>query len=300
MKKLLLIVTAAAMTFAVACKKKKTDGGSTGPKAPTSYTQKALLEYFSGAWCGYCPDGRVYAEAMEAKYGADKMYYVTVHQGDGMQTQECLDLISQFGVTGYPTGMVNRIGGKADNRGKWDAWASGALGELAKCGLSVDASAASGLKYTVKVKLGIGSKDLADASYKMNVFIVKKTNYGSGTKDGQTNYYYKLLSTHPYYNKGTGLGQYLTDQNGNKYEISRIDPYDHPNVFWKALTPVAGAAVAAENTKAGALSEYTYTYEIANGGADEYYVIAFCAVGGIYPQIMNVQRVELGQSKSFD
>lgn len=300
MKKLLLVVTAVAMTFAVACKKKsKTDGGSTGPKAPTSYTQKALLEYFSGAWCGYCPDGRVYAEKLEAQYGSNKFYHVTIHQGDGMQVAKGTELISQFNVTGYPTGMINRIGGKADSRSMWNNWAAGALGELAKCGLSVDASTVSGSNYSIKVKLGIGSKDLPDASYKMIVYVVKKTNYGSGS-DAQTNYYYKLVSTHPYYNKGTGTGQYLTDQNGTKYEISKIDPYDHPHVFMDALTPTTGVAITADAVKAGALSDYTYTYNLSNGGADEYEILAFCAVGGLYPQIMNVQRVDLGKTQAFD
>jgi hypothetical protein len=297
MKKLLLVVTAAALTFAVACKK-KTPGGDTTPKAPTSYTAKVLLEYFSGAWCGYCPDGRVFAESLTKTHGADKFYNVTIHQGDGMQTSKCTELISAFGVTGYPTGMINRIGGKAESRSNWSAKTTAALGENAKCGLSVDATAGSGTNYTVKVKLGIGSKDLADASYKMNVFLVKKVNYGTGN-DAQVNYFYKLSSTHPYYNKGTGTGQFLTS-NGVQYEVSVINSYDHPNVFWDALTPTAGASIATENTKAGALSEYSYNVSISNGGADEYYILAFCAQGGLYPQIMNVQKCEFGAKQAFD
>lgn len=177
-----------------------------------------------------------------------------------------------------------------------DAKASGALGELAKCGLAIDATAGSGTKYTVKVQLGVGSKDLPDASYKMNVFLVKHKNFA----DAQTNYYYKLVSTHPYYNKGTGIGQYLTDQNGTKYEVSKIDPYDHPNAFWDALTPISGATVAADKTKAGSLSDYSYDVNITNGGADEYFIIAFASVGGLYPQIMNVQKCEFGAKQSFD
>jgi hypothetical protein len=295
MKKLLLIVTAAALTFAVACKKKKEEG----TKAPTSYTSKALLEYYSGAWCGYCPDGRVYAENLEKTYGSNKFYYVTIHQGDGMQTPECTELISQFSVTGYPTGMINRIGGKAESRSNWGTKTSAATGELAKCGLAIDATSGSGTNYTVKVKLGIGAKDLPDGSYKMNLFLVKKANYGMGG-DAQVNYYFKLQSTHPYYNKGTGTGQFLTDGAGNKYEISKIDPYDHPNAFWDAITPTTGAAVAAEATKAGALSEYSYPVAITNGAANEYHLLAFVSVGGLYPQIYNVQKVEFGANQAFD
>jgi hypothetical protein len=289
MKKLLLIVTAAALTLTVACKKKKptTDGGT---KAPTSYTSKALLEYYTGAWCGYCPDGRVYAENMTKSLGSNKFYYVTYHYGDNMQVQDGMDIMGNFGVSSYPTGMVNRIGGTPVGRNVWNSKATVALDEIAKCGLAIDATTHTGLDYKVKVKLGIGASDLASATYKMNVFFVKKTNYGSGTVDGQINYYYPT-SGHPYYQKGDLIS-------GKTY--SRIDPYDHPHVFMDALTPALGASIAAENIKAGALSEYTYDVTIPSGAADEYFLLAFVSVGGVSPQILNVQKVEFDANQGFD
>ncbi|MBS3914992.1 MAG: Omp28-related outer membrane protein [Bacteroidetes bacterium] len=290
MKKLLLVVTAAALTFAVACKKKTTGDNGGGTKAPTSYTSKALLEYYTGAWCGYCPDGRVYAENLTKQYGADKFYYVTFHYGDNMQNQDGMDIMGSFGVSAYPTGMVNRLGGAPINRGSWGGKVAVALDEPAKCGLSIDATTHTGLDYKVKVKLGIAGADLPSATYKMNVFLVKKSNIGVGSVDGQINYYYGT-SGHPYYQKGTLIS-------GKTY--SRIDPYDHPHVFLDALTPALGSTIVADNVKAGALSEYTYDVSITNGAADEYFILAFVGVGGVSPQILNVQKVEFDAAQAFD
>lgn len=55
MKKFLLIVSAAALTFAVACKKeKKTGGGTTAPAYEVEPYQNAAIFYFGGTWCGPC------------------------------------------------------------------------------------------------------------------------------------------------------------------------------------------------------------------------------------------------------
>ena len=85
MKKLLLLVAAAAFIF-VGC---SDDGGTTpdgggSAKAPTTYTQKALLEYFSGAWCPYCPDGKVYFEKIEADHPNGLFTSVVYHFNDQM------------------------------------------------------------------------------------------------------------------------------------------------------------------------------------------------------------------------
>jgi hypothetical protein len=54
MKKFLLIVSAAALTFAVACKKKTKDDGPAAPAYTVDPYQNSAVFYFGGTWCGPC------------------------------------------------------------------------------------------------------------------------------------------------------------------------------------------------------------------------------------------------------
>jgi len=113
---------------------------NTSNTAPESYTQKVLLEYFSGAWCQYCPDGRVVAEKLVTKFGDNKFYPVTYHIGDYLENPDGVATSQALNVAGYPTGAISRVGG-AVNRTQWEAKAQAVYDEGAKCGLSLDATA---------------------------------------------------------------------------------------------------------------------------------------------------------------
>lgn len=268
---------------------------NTTTTAPESYTQKVLLEYFSGAWCQYCPDGRVVAEKLVTKFGANKFYPVTYHVGDYLENPDGVATSQALNVTGYPTGAISRVGGSV-NRTQWDAKAQAVYDEGAKCGLSLDATAKSGNTYTVKVKLGIG-KEALSGSYKIDGLLMKKVDISpagvatdaSGKWFGQMNYYYNT-SGHPYYRKGTA---FQTSSGSTVYVITE---YDHTHVHMQSFSAAADAAKLA----AGSLSEYSFSVDIPYGDPSEWYFIASVNKGGLAPQTMNTQKVEFGATAAFD
>jgi len=72
-----------------------------------SGVQKVLIEEFTGAWCGYCPDGALKIDQILTTYSG----YVTavaIHEGDDMQNNLGTAIINQYQVGSYPSGMVNR------------------------------------------------------------------------------------------------------------------------------------------------------------------------------------------------
>ena len=77
-----------------------------------TYSQPAkrvLLEQFTGAWCGWCPDGTVFLDSILAKY-PDKVIGVKLHYGDAMETAETYLVNSAYAMTaGWPSGAVDRI-----------------------------------------------------------------------------------------------------------------------------------------------------------------------------------------------
>ncbi len=289
MKKFTLLAAAAVILAGgmQSCKPETTD---TTTKAPTSYTQKIVLEYFSGAWCGYCPDGRVVAEKLITQYGESKFFPITYHVGDYLENSDCQTTATALNVTGYPMGSINRVGG-AVSRTSWAAKSQAVIDEGAKCGLALDAKTVSGSTYTVKVKLGVGAADLSSGAYKMEGFLIKKVdNSPSGDlAKGQMNYYYSTAN-HPYYGKGTAA----TTQSGSTVYV--ITPYDHVNVHMKSYS----TAVDAANITAGKISEYTFSVDIPYGDASEWHFIAALNKGGLAPQTMNTQKVEFGAAAAWD
>ncbi len=88
------------------------------PVSTTPQNKKALIEEFTGIHCTYCPDGhKISAQILAANPG--NAFAVNVHTGsyatpsgaelDFRTTEgDAIAAISTMGITGYPTGDVNR------------------------------------------------------------------------------------------------------------------------------------------------------------------------------------------------
>jgi hypothetical protein len=286
MKKLLFIAFAAALTLTVACKKKKTT--DVGAKAPTSYAKKGLIEYFSGAWCGYCPDGWIYATNIK-NANPGKVEAVVIHRGDLMENTDGAAIDGAYNTAGYPTGMCSRVGGKTASRSTWTATMSNVLSESAKCGLAIDATTNASGQYTVKVKLGVGAADMPSGNYKLYVYAVSKKLTGIGTGWDQTNYYSKASSaaggtSHPFYNLA-----------------NPIVGYDHHNVMRGCLSGSTGKIVTADQLKAGSIANFEYNW--VPDEATNTFFIAFLSeqtVSSGSSYVHNCQWVDAGKNAAWD
>ncbi|MBR9861538.1 hypothetical protein GYB22_12505, partial [bacterium] len=114
MKKLSLLLLIGSIAF-VGCDDTKKDDPKGDTTTPTSYTQKSILEYFSGAWCGFCPDGRLVENSIRDAVGSNQFMAVVYHAGNPQTAPDNMDAVyddqiyAKFNGAGYPTGMINRI-----------------------------------------------------------------------------------------------------------------------------------------------------------------------------------------------
>lgn len=310
MKKLLMPLALLALFF-VAC---NPDDGSDDPNgedstdvneaptAPENYTQKAVLEYFSGAWCGWCPDGAYYAQRFESQFGGSKFYQVVVHRADAMENQDGLNLISQFGVSGYPTGMINRIGNEAESRSNWEAKLVQVYDLDAPLGLAVDATATEGDVTTVKVDIGVGGSDLSGNSYKIVVYALADLITSEGDGFDQVNYIYQHPSfnaSHPYYNRM----DYTKTVNGNTYAYIR--GYEHTNTLIDVLNPtVYGEKIDEEAYTAGSITTMEFTYQKTDWEViSDISFVAFVYENNLAANtnmIINAQKVSKGEKQDWD
>ncbi|MFM9946126.1 MAG: Omp28-related outer membrane protein [Bacteroidia bacterium] len=287
MKKLLVLATVVSLAF-FSCKDKGEDpDNGNGGTAPLTYTQKVLVEYTTCAGCPYCPDAKVYTDKLATKYGADAVYPVAMHdlnQGADMMANDESKAFSSIYYAGNPTGMVNRLGGKSENRGNWDGRAKLVIDDdAAKCGLAINCASTGVNKFKVTLKVGVGAADLPAGKYYVIGYLVNKEMSGVGSGWNQANGY-NTTAGHPMYGKGSPVVGYI-----------------HHNVFVKSLGGISGTLIDAANMKAGSLSEYNYDVDMSGADISKMDVVAFVYFKSVSaPYVENVQRIKLGENKAFD
>lgn len=148
---------------------------------PGSYTKKAVLEEFTGEWCGWCPEGaKVMEDLIVANPG--KVIGISVHDGDPMELPTFNAWIKGLtGVSGYPNGSVDRA--DATGRGSWAGQVASELTKPAKLGIAM-VNKKSGDKVDIKVFIGYPAAIPAGA--KLTVAVIE--NDVPQSPGGQSNY----------------------------------------------------------------------------------------------------------------
>lgn len=72
-----------------------------------SYPRTAVMEEFTGTWCGWCPRGMVALEKLSEEYG-NEFIGIATHYGDAMQTNTYMPFINSV-ADGFPSCAVNRM-----------------------------------------------------------------------------------------------------------------------------------------------------------------------------------------------
>ncbi|QHI38514.1 hypothetical protein IMCC3317_39070 [Kordia antarctica] len=79
----------------------------TAETAPGTFARNAVIEDFTGTWCGWCPRVSYAIEQVEAQ--SDRVFAIAAHSGDNMENSFSSTLVSQFNPGGsYPTAVINR------------------------------------------------------------------------------------------------------------------------------------------------------------------------------------------------
>lgn len=121
------------------------------PVSTTPSNKNAVLEEYTGVYCGYCPDGHAKATAI---YNADptRVVLINIHQGGyanvasgepDFTTPEgnAIATMPGMGITGYPAGDMNRtvLSGTAmaGSRSLWAGWKTTITGQSAYCNVAL-------------------------------------------------------------------------------------------------------------------------------------------------------------------
>ena len=121
------------------------------PVSQTAENKNVVLEEFTGIHCQYCPDGHHRAQLIQDSY-PDDVVLINIHTGyyanpgagePDFRTQLGNNIASEFGVSYFPSGMVNRhiFSGSSPvmGRGDWSSAANTILLQSAYCNIALEA-----------------------------------------------------------------------------------------------------------------------------------------------------------------
>ena len=266
-----------------------------GP-VPTTFTQKALVEELTGAWCGFCPDGALILDQIIDAY-LGQVLGVSIHEGDAMEISSFYNAIDgAYNVPGFPTGMVNRKTFQGSSpmmsRNIWDNYCWGEVNKDGGCGLAIVSkpNAANPSAYDIEVQAGF-NKDLSNDNLRIVVYVIEDKVKGTGSGYNQSNYYSSQSqaaggSTHPFYN-----------------EPNPIPGYEHNHTVRKVITADMGDMIPSSKTKPGMTYKFTETIGTANYKNANVKILAY-----VYKydsnttkhEILNVQEAKLGELQNWD
>ena len=223
--------------------------------------KNVLLEQHTGAWCGWCVDGTVVMDEILELYG-DQVIGVKIHGGDDMEIPEQSVIGGVLGLSGYPTGSIDRkdFGGDVFlNRGSWKASCESQMRQKAKaevdCFYTLDKET-----RIVKIQVLANIVEPMDFPLTFNAYIVEDDVTGVGRGYDQKNY----LSGRTGFEDNPYYGQ-----------PSTIVGYHHMKVVRKMIGGAWGVpGDLPETVQAGEF--YTYEFESEIDGAwkidDVYFV----------------------------
>lgn len=198
--------------------------------------RNVVIEEFTGRNCGYCPDGHVIANQI-VHNNPGRVWAVNVHAGGfsptsfpNLNTTESNTILNGFGVSGFPSGAVNRSDYTALNRGQWASAASQQMAQAAECnvaGQAVVNPTTRVAKITVEVYYTGNSEE---ANNYLTVMMLQDSIMGS--QAGGTSNPEQMIN-----------GQYC-----------------HMHILRSTVTPTWGEQIAP--TTAGTLITKEYVYEI--------------------------------------
>ena len=229
------------------------------------FTQKVLVEDYTGSWCQYCP--RLAYQLDQAEQQNSSVIGVAVHNGDEMVYENEAEMRAEYGVTGLPAGRINRdivwnesltqiFSYTEDNQG---------------LGLAIN-STLSGDNVAVDVRIAY---DIATSGNKLIVYLLE-----DGLIYPQSNFY-DTDAASPWF----GAGNPIVD-------------FEHNNVLRKAFTNIFGDAIP----DGVALGEHTANYNLTVPASvqdnSKLEIVAF--VLNTFGTVVNVQHAAIGVNQDFD
>lgn len=261
---------------------------------PSTYLSRALIEDYTGAWCGYCP--RLAHKFDELTNHNPRVISQGNHNEDVMTTPDQNKLEGYYPIIGFPTAWMMR--NKTFNE-NGDIMNLSDTGQVSATYLSSNSSMGLAIGTRLRgnilkgiVKVGFGTT--YTLPLKLVVNLVEDDVIA--TDDPQSNYFNTSPVGNPFY----GAGDYIAD-------------FVHTNVYRGAATDPLGDLIPSAKTVAGKQYTYQFSFNLSNYNKSKCKIIAFVVVDEAklslldvyirnkkYKGIQNVQWADVGSAIDYE
>lgn len=220
--------------------------------------KRALLEEYTGTWCGWCPRGFVGLEHMNELLGND-FVGVSYHNSDAMEFVPSSSYPSS--VSGYPAAWLDRkkktdayMGDYDDGHFHIDEAYAEANTEFAPAGIEAKAYFTSDDKTEIEVKsLSTFAVDYDDNPYQLSYILTAGGLSGEGSDWNQSNYFSSKASTWP----DEDMAQFTSGESTVKGLV-----YNFVVVGWNGPKYIPNSLPS--NIVMGEPTEHTYTFDLSS------------------------------------
>lgn len=175
----------------------------------TSGNRTVLIEEFSGAWCGFCPDGEVILEDILADH-PDDVVALAFHEGDAMDVSVSYDVSSLIILQSFPQAGINRVFtpglGIAVNRSYWADMVAAQLDRYTPAEVSIEHTYNPDNRV-LRVTLTANFVDDAYGDMRFALAITEDNITGTGSGYDQANNYNNTFG-HPFAGMGDPIVGY--------------------------------------------------------------------------------------------
>ncbi len=171
--------------------------------------KNAILEEFTGIHCTYCPDGHAIAQSI-LDNNPGRAFVIALHQGSfaspsagepDFRTPFGDAIAGQTGLTGYPSGTVNRHvfsgSNTALNRGAWAGACEQIMQEMSPVNIGISSAyEAATRELTIQVELYYTANAPTSSNF-INIALIQDSIYGPQTGGGAgSNYRHMHMLRH--------------------------------------------------------------------------------------------------------
>ncbi len=233
--------------------------------APKSYKHRVLVEEYSGTWCGNCP--RILYAVDLLHQQTDKAIVVSTHLfgGDPFISSDGNNLAAQQGVSGVPTGVINRTIGWTGPQDQNVNQVISAIQASSETGIAIN-STTNGSNITANIKIGYANPLAGTA--KVTVYLVED----------------KLFFTQRNYSSTLYGGQ------------ASIPNFEYNGVLRKVVSSLSGDDIPTSGISNA--KDYTFGIpsNISNIANAKIVVLVTNAAG----TVINAQEAKVGENKDFE
>jgi len=199
--------------------------------------QKAIVEKFTGSWCGYCPEGASILD--DISNNESNAIPIAYHNRDAMANAQGDSVASFFGPA-FPQAVFNR-GGSPISRGSWTGAATSTVAGASSATVNFMELRFNPGSRIMTAKVEIGFTGYLQGDLRLGLMIIEDSVTGTGSGYDQTNYF-NTTAGHQFQGRGNPIPNYV-----------------HRHVFREAIGSVWGnPGILPNEVNFGTRAEHTF------------------------------------------